>query len=104
MADWSEQEQALKARRAELTGDLAGIEDALDEPVSKDWEDAAVERQGDEVLSALGEHDRAEIRRIDAALDRLAQGTYGECAKCGEPIGEARLAALPDTPFCKNCA
>lgn len=104
MADWSEQKKTLEDRRADLAGDLAGIADALDDPMPKDWEEAASERQDDEVLNALGEHDRAEIRRIDAALARIADGTYGECVKCGEPISEARLKALPDTPFCKNCA
>lgn len=104
MTDWSREEKALKARRAELTGELAGIADALDDPVSKDWEEAASERQGDEVLQALGEQDRAEIRRIDAALGRIADGSYGTCARCGEPVSAARLEALPDTPFCKTCA
>lgn len=104
MADWSEQERALKTRRAELTGKLDEIGEALDEPAPKDWEDAAAERQGDEVLQALGEHEMGEVRRIDAALARLSEGTYGDCVKCGEPIGAARLAALPDTPFCKACA
>lgn len=104
MSDWSAQEEHLKARRAELAGEIAMIDDALDEPAPKDWEDAAAERQGDEVLQALGEHDAAEIRRIDAALARIEDGTYGECMKCGDPISEPRLKALPDTPFCKNCA
>ena len=94
----------LLARRAELLGELSQIEDALDDPAPKDWEDQATERQGDEVLEALGAQDLAELRRIDAALDRIAAGTYGVGAKCGDEISTERLEVLPDTPFCKNCA
>lgn len=96
--------EILLARRAELLGNIARIEDQLDDPVPKDWEDAASERQGDEVLTALGQSDQAEIRRIDAALLRIAAGDYGDCVQCGNPIAERRLQLLPDTPFCANCS
>lgn len=96
--------EILLARRAELLGNIARIEDQLDDPVPKDWEDAASERQGDEVLTALGQSDQAEIRRIDAALSRIAAGDYGDCVQCGNPIAERRLQLLPDTPFCANCS
>ena len=104
MSDWSKHEEQLKARRAELTHELADIEDRLDDEPPKDWEDRASERQSDEVLEALGSHDLAELRQIDAALVRLSDGTYGDCMKCGDPISAERLEALPATPFCKNCA
>ena len=104
MSDWSKHEEQLKARRAELTHELADIEDRLDNEPPKDWEDRASERQSDEVLEALGSHDLAELRQIDAALARLSDGTYGDCMKCGDPISAERLEALPATPFCKNCA
>ena len=96
--------EILLARRAELLGNIARIEDQLDDPVPKDWEDAASERQGDEVLTALGQSDQAEIRRIDAALARIEAGDYGDCVRCGNPIAEKRLQLLPDTPFCANCS
>lgn len=102
--DFAAQKKKLLARRAEITGDLLRIEDALDDTPSQDWEDRSAERQGDEVLEALGNQEADELRRIDAALDRLAQGTYGTCAKCGDPISEERLTLLPATPFCKTCA
>ena len=104
MPDFDAARKLLERRRAELLGDLHEIEDALDDPVPKDWEDAAVERQSDEVLEALGAQDLAEIRQIDAALRRIEDGTYGICVKCGEEISQARLEALPATPFCKVCA
>lgn len=104
MPDLAAAKAILKTRRAELLGELHNIEDALDDPRPKDWEDAAAERQGDEVLFALGDHDKAEIRQIDAALDRIASGDYGYCTICGAKISLERLAALPATPFCKSCA
>ncbi|NNE79596.1 MAG: TraR/DksA family transcriptional regulator [Silicimonas sp.] len=94
----------LKARRMELVQDLEKIEDTLDDEPPKDWEDRAAERQGDEVLEAMGQHDLEELRRIDAALARHAAGEYGACVQCGEDIAPARLNAVPDTPFCVKCA
>ncbi|MCC1494478.1 TraR/DksA C4-type zinc finger protein [Cognatishimia sp. F0-27] len=104
MTDWTAQERSLRARRAELIGDIRKIEDQLDDEPPKDWEDRASERQGDEVLESLGLHDQSELRQIDAALDRLAQGAYGICVQCGSDISAERLEALPATPFCKGCA
>ena len=98
------QDQVLRARRAELTGELSDIEHALDAPMPKDWEDRSSERQGDEVLEALGHVELAELKRIDAALERIEDGTYGTCLKCDEPISDARLEAVPDAALCKNCA
>lgn len=96
--------QKLLNRRYELTRDLHHIEDVLDQPAPRDVEDAAVERQGDEVMEALGRAEVAEIAQIDAALERMDAGTYGSCLKCGEDIAPARLDLLPATPFCRDCA
>jgi RNA polymerase-binding transcription factor DksA len=95
---------ALLTRLKELDARLHRIEDELDAPHSKDWEEDAVEREGDEVLEGLGSSGQAEIARIRSALQRMRDGTYGGCVKCGAEIAEARLAILPDTPFCAGCA
>lgn len=102
--DVDTQKQTLVARRAELTQNLARIEDALDDPAPKDVEDRSSERQGDEVLEALGHVELNELKRIDLALARIEQGTYGDCLKCGEPISDARIELLPDAALCKTCA
>ena len=94
----------LMKRRAELDAELHQIDDALDQTPSKDWEDRAAERQGDEVLEAKGQSDLNALRRIDAALSRIEDGSYGVCVKCGNDISAARLDLLPDTPLCKTCA
>ena len=41
---------------------------------------------------------------VDAALDRLKDGTFGICENCGKPIPIARLKALPWTTLCIDCA
>lgn len=46
----------------------------------------------------------SEIRRIDAALDRLDEGEYGYCVECGEEIDPKRLEIDPATPRCRGCA
>jgi RNA polymerase-binding transcription factor DksA len=43
------------------------------------------------------------LRRIDEALVRLEEGTYGICASCDETIAEARLQALPFATLCRAC-
>jgi RNA polymerase-binding transcription factor DksA len=95
---------ALEGRLTELGARLDAIEEELDSHQNPDWEELATEREGDEVLEATGQAGLAEIRGIRAALRRIAEGTYGDCARCGEPIGEARLDVLPATPLCRRCA
>ena len=41
--------------------------------------------------------------RIEAAEEAIAEGTYGTCADCGEPIPEGRLRAVPDALRCVPC-
>jgi RNA polymerase-binding transcription factor DksA len=41
---------------------------------------------------------------VDKALERLAEGTYGICKRCGNPISEARLEAMPTARRCLDCA
>ena len=67
--------ETLLARRSEILARLAGIDDRLDEPEDKDREEAATQTEDDQMLLSLGELERAEVARIDAALDRVAQGT-----------------------------
>lgn len=95
--------QLLK-RLKELGARLEAIEEELDSHQNRDWEELATEREGDEVLEATGNAGLAEITQIRAALKRIEDGTYGECVRCGEPIAEARLDALPWTPLCRSCA
>jgi len=44
------------------------------------------------------------LARTERALAKLADGTYGRCDGCGEPIAPARLGAMPDVVLCVACA
>jgi RNA polymerase-binding transcription factor DksA len=94
----------LEGRLQELGARLEAIDDELASHHSRDWEELAVEREGDEVLEATGSAGLAEIAQIRGALARIADGSYGLCSRCGEVIAEARLTAIPWTPVCKSCA
>jgi len=96
--------QLLEDRLAELNGRLHQIESDLDAPAPQDDEERATEREGDEVLEDLGNIGLAEIKMIEAALDRIEAGTYGVCVECGEDISTERLDVLPHTPRCRDCA
>ena len=78
----------LQARLDELTGRLRRIDDELDQPVSERFEEQATEREDEEVLEDLGAAGLREVRMIEAALDRIENGSYGDCVRCGEPIGD----------------
>jgi RNA polymerase-binding transcription factor DksA len=94
----------LIKRLHELTGKLTEIEDALEEPHSRDWAEMAVEREDEEVLERLGENGMVELASIRSALTRMSEGEYGFCVQCGEEIAPARLEAVPATPLCVKCA
>lgn len=104
MLDKERYRAALMARLGELDKRLHAIEGELDSAKSRDWDDAAIEREGDEVLEHLGQHGQEEVARIRKALDRIRQGTYGICSRCDEPIAADRLDVLPETPLCRACA
>jgi DnaK suppressor protein len=55
-------------------------------------------------VAALTASARRTLEEVDAALDRLAAGTYGTCLRCGRPIAPARLAARPTATLCVTCA
>lgn len=97
----------LILRRRELLNryrdELARVEEELamrhPEPAEHAMEDWDAR-----VLSSLGDTDMRAIVAVADALERLAHGHYGKCTTCGEPIGTARLDALPETAICIDCA
>jgi RNA polymerase-binding protein DksA len=56
-----------------------------------------------EMASTLEENSTHVLREIDAALARIESGTFGICARCGNPIGSERLEALPWATLCIDC-
>jgi DnaK suppressor protein len=53
---------------------------------------------------ALRGRERAQLRQVEEALERLNAGTYGACRRCGNPIDPERLAAIPWAATCIECA
>jgi DnaK suppressor protein len=49
-------------------------------------------------------NERSILEQIDAALQRIADGSFGRCTRCKSAIAEERLNALPYTPVCAQCA
>ena len=106
--DFAEARKRLEAERVQLADQEARLRAEADDeewrspkPDEADQGAAAVER---ERLKSLAEQAREGLRRIDAALKRVEDGTYGHCASCGRAIPEARLEARPDADLCVECA
>ncbi len=104
MKDYTQHRTALMQRLAALDVRLHAIEADLEQPHSKDWNDAAIEQEGDEVLEGLGLAGDAEMRRIGAALKRMRTDQYGVCTLCHKTIALARLDAVPEAALCHKCA
>jgi RNA polymerase-binding transcription factor DksA len=83
----------LREERGRLAAERRRLDDALGEEAG-----AAAERctLQDSIAQVLDE--------IDDALGRIDAGTYGLCARCGQPISAPRLAALPYAVRCVDCA
>jgi RNA polymerase-binding transcription factor DksA len=94
----------LEERLEVLNAKIREIDHDLREPGDADFEENAIEREGDEVLEGLGAAGVIEINHIKHALERIENGTYGECEMCGGDIAPKRLEALPYTSVCIDCA
>jgi len=107
MQDYQEVRSRLIGMLEELNERLAKITDDVkhgDSPLAHDFSEQAVETENDEVVDALGNAAREEIEKIKVSITRIDAGTYGYCAKCGEPIAQNRLDALPFAAYCLHCA
>mgnify|MGYP000041117199 CR=1 FL=1 len=65
--------------------------------------DHATELVDRELGVSLEENSERLVEEIDAALARLDDGSYGQCARCGQPIGDERLDAVPYATLCISC-
>jgi DnaK suppressor protein len=65
-------------------------------------ESSEVDTQGD-IEFALIQMKAETLNKIDVALQRLDEGTYGVCFECGDEIAHQRLRALPFAVRCKDC-
>ena len=104
MTEYSDLQDRLKTRLADLLERAEVIEDDLRHPLDADSSEQAVDLADDEALEGVDEVLRAEIVQIRYALQRIENGTYGTCAKCGKDIARARLEARPIATRCIDCA
>jgi RNA polymerase-binding transcription factor DksA len=109
---WVDDETALQAARTEacaqvdaLSADLAGLFAASESVATDDEHDPeghtiAYERAQ---LTALLARARERVAELDLALERLRQGSYGVCERCGRPIPAERLEIRPAARTCVTC-
>lgn len=105
--EFQQLKQTLQDKRDRIHRRLRKIHADLqqeDGPLDKDIEDQAIELENDEVLDHLEPATRQELGDILAALERMEEGTYGQCIDCGDEISASRLKAIPHTLRCIECA
>jgi DnaK suppressor protein len=96
----------LLARREELLRSIAQTQEdgkVVQQQYGPDEGDRANSSLDKELLFHQTSQARGLLGSIDAALGRIADGTFGECMVCGEEIGAKRLEALPWTRYCISC-
>ena len=79
------------------------IEDETEDQTQDTLADTATATLDREIDYTLEENSEHVLSAIDAALQRIEQGTYGTCLNCGKPIAEDRLAAIPWATHCIDC-
>ena len=107
---YDELKAILEERRREIMSEVQGrMRDVRTEGAGSTVQgvlDAAESSEADiqdEIEFALIQMKAETLNRIDEALRRLEEGTYGYCFECGEEINEKRLRALPFAVRCKDC-
>ena len=88
-------QNTLNKSQRESSGDLSGYAYHMADQASDDYErDFSLGRASDE---------QNHLYKIDEALKRVEEGTYGSCLQCNKPIAKKRLSALPYTELCIEC-
>lgn len=104
--------ELLAARRADAELRVESLKRRVDAVVESsslttdddehDPEGATIAFERAQLLTLLAQA-RADVDDLDRAAERLRNGTYHRCERCGQPIGEQRSAALPATRTCIRC-
>ena len=97
------QRASLMEQLITLRGGKVGRAEASAEHFSGAEDSDAQVNSARDLEFALDDHESAEIRLIDAALERIKAGSYGQCLDCGVDIPAARLHAAPEAPRCIAC-
>jgi DnaK suppressor protein len=110
-SEQAELRAALKERLDELVAEQTRYTDSIALAQRERLSDTAGDDQIDSGSKTVEhEHEVAvagaiseRIRQVSHALERLDEGEYGFCEKCGKPIPAARLAAFPSATLCVSC-
>jgi DnaK suppressor protein len=94
----SQRDQLLGNAQKALAGDIH-----LDPDDFPDEIDTASSEVGLAFIGRLRERERGLLNKINAALEKIEDGVYGECENCGEEIGLKRLEARPVARLCIDC-
>ncbi|MBP1686458.1 MAG: transcriptional regulator, TraR/DksA family [Deltaproteobacteria bacterium] len=97
----------LLAKRQALVEEVGKVERDLEQIAGDreaELEESAQESRFARLLARLDDRGMTELGEIEGALARLRDGEYGNCVACGEPIPLARLDAIPETLYCRDCA
>lgn len=87
---------ALRKRRSDANGDLSSM------PIH--MADIGTDNFEQEFTLSLMESEEHTLDRIEASLERIEEGTYGQCEECGVKIPKTRLNAIPYASLCVKCA
>ena len=105
--DLNTAKQELLKLKEEYETRIDKIKDHIQNPqddLNEHWEDQAIAyRQNDMRTNLMGEA-RQSLMYVENALNRIENGTYGECEVCGEHIEAQRLQALPYATLCMKHA
>jgi DnaK suppressor protein len=101
----TEQQRLLQELDALIRRDqlLPTVETFAPEDVPGDWADQAEEHRSDELQHAMMAQLHERLTQVKEALQRLDEGTYGRCVRCGRPIDQRRLAAIPTALYDVTC-
>jgi DnaK suppressor protein len=104
--EFSQFQQLLERQRDEILRSLARSNKegrVLEEDYPQDLGDHSVTNLSRELLFQQSTHRRQLLRKIEVALERIREGTFGECTSCGEQISVRRLEAMPFAAYCRDC-
>jgi DnaK suppressor protein len=96
----------LEVRQQELRRMVSRTEQdgrTVDEDSAQDIADRAASSYTKEFLFHQSNNDRQLLAMVESALDRIRQGSFGECISCGKEINAKRLEAVPWTRHCIEC-